>query len=162
MSKNIDEDERLKDLSDLVREVRLTYYQMRQSSADTGLNVKGISGAYGLMADIFHQGPQTIPQLLKERALSRQYLHRVINTLEAEGLIEFRDNPSHKRSKLVALSEPGLAFFENKRGKIMASLVPISEELSHEQIKNSLHTLMVLREGFKDLAEVILSQEELG
>jgi DNA-binding MarR family transcriptional regulator len=41
--------------------------------------------------------------------ITRQAVQRTADVLEGKGLIEYRDNPAHRRAKLVAITEEGLA-----------------------------------------------------
>jgi DNA-binding MarR family transcriptional regulator len=59
-----------------------------------------------LMA-IADPGEHTVARLARARAQSRQRLQPLINGLAQERLIEFRPNPMHKRSPLVALTAKG-------------------------------------------------------
>jgi len=51
--------------------------------------------------------PQTVAELARARAQSRQRLQPLVNALVAEGLLAFTDNPAHKRSPLVVLTARG-------------------------------------------------------
>jgi DNA-binding MarR family transcriptional regulator len=51
--------------------------------------------------------PQSVARLAAARGQSRQRLQPLINALIAEGLVERRANPFHKRSDLVALTRRG-------------------------------------------------------
>ena len=44
-------------------------------------------------------GPLTVPQIAQMRPTSRQRMQRLADELAAEGLVEFIDNPGHRRSK---------------------------------------------------------------
>ncbi len=48
-----------------------------------------------------------VPNIAREMGLTRQGVQRTVKILEKEGLIELRENPHHKRAKLVALSPEG-------------------------------------------------------
>ncbi|MGO8917821.1 MAG: MarR family transcriptional regulator [Stellaceae bacterium] len=52
-------------------------------------------------------GPLTVPEIAKMRPTSRQRMQRLADELAAEGLVEFIDNPRHRRSKLVRLTRKG-------------------------------------------------------
>jgi DNA-binding MarR family transcriptional regulator len=52
-------------------------------------------------------GPLTGPQIAQMRPTSCQRMQRLANELAAEGLVEFIDNPKHRRSKLVRLTPKG-------------------------------------------------------
>ncbi len=52
-------------------------------------------------------GPQTIPQLALRRGASRQYVQQALGPLTARGLLAWRENPRHRRSKLADLTLAG-------------------------------------------------------
>ena len=49
----------------------------------------------------------TVPQLARKRDVSRQFVQVTMNALAKRGLVEFRENPEHKRSRLLALTSTG-------------------------------------------------------
>ena len=53
--------------------------------------------------------PATVAQTARTLGLARQSVQRVADVLEAEGLVAFLDNPSHRRARLVTLTPPGKA-----------------------------------------------------
>ena len=53
--------------------------------------------------------PQTVARLAASRAQDRQRLQPLVNSLIAEGLLEQKENPFHKRSVLVGLTKRGEA-----------------------------------------------------
>ena len=52
-------------------------------------------------------GPQTVPQLARNRNTSRQSVQMSINRLARAGAVEWVSNPAHKRSDFVQLTEKG-------------------------------------------------------
>src|SRR5215211_1187761 len=54
-------------------------------------------------------GPLTVPQIAQMRPTSRQRMQRLADELADEGLVEFIDNPKHRRSKLVQLTPKGFS-----------------------------------------------------
>ncbi len=58
----------------------------------------------GVLMEIEHAGPRTVPELAKERACTRQYVQQLINELEDAKLVEFVPNPNHQRSSRVQLT----------------------------------------------------------
>ena len=52
-------------------------------------------------------GPAAVPQVAAWLGVSRQFVQTVCNEMEALGLLEFRDSPRHKRSRLASLTEKG-------------------------------------------------------
>lgn len=51
--------------------------------------------------------PQTVSWLARSMGLTRQAVQRIVNELEALGLLAFRTNPSHRRAQLVQLTRKG-------------------------------------------------------
>jgi len=51
--------------------------------------------------------PLTVPQIARRLGVSRQHILRLTNDLESEGMVEFRRNPDHKTSPLIALTARG-------------------------------------------------------
>lgn len=51
--------------------------------------------------------PESVARLARGMGLNRQGVQRIINELAAEGFVAFRDNPHHRRAKLVVLTNTG-------------------------------------------------------
>jgi len=66
-------------------------------------------------------GDSAVPRIAEARRVSRQHVQVIVNDLVAAGLAEFRDNPSHRRSRLVAATPAG-------RGSL-AAMMAIEHEL---------------------------------
>ena len=60
-----------------------------------------------VLVALARSGPQTVAQLARARAQSRQRLQPLVNHLVREGLLELAENPAHARSPLVVLSPAG-------------------------------------------------------
>lgn len=55
----------------------------------------------------FAEGPQTVSWLARSMGLTRQAVQRIVNELEQQGLVAFKDNPAHRRAQLVVLTRKG-------------------------------------------------------
>lgn len=90
------------------------------------------AGKRGLLRGLYQLGPQTVPQMARARPVSRQYIQMLTDRLAEEGLVEFVDNPAHKRSWLVRLTEKGKALIEamlTREARVFKELsVPVSEQ----------------------------------
>ena len=109
--------------------------------ADLGLT----SARWQVMGTVQLAGqPQTVAQIARAMSLSRQAVQRVVNDLEAIGMIEMRENPTHKRARLVVNTSAGLRAYE----KIMAEWIPLSRSLMAalppERLQESTTTLDAL------------------
>jgi len=86
--------------------------------------------------------PLTVPQIGRRIGLSRQNIQRLVDALEEEGWLEHRDNPDHKRAKLVVLTEKGTQQHET----IMHEHIPWANQCADGLSREDLDgTLCVLR-----------------
>ena len=64
-------------------------------------------GSFDILRMLVISGPQTVPKLAKMRTVARQYMQKLVNDLESQGLVTFVENPKHKKSKLVQITYKG-------------------------------------------------------
>jgi DNA-binding MarR family transcriptional regulator len=51
--------------------------------------------------------PRTVASIARTMGLARQSVQRTVDVLERDGIVEFTDNPAHRRARLVRLSRRG-------------------------------------------------------
>jgi DNA-binding MarR family transcriptional regulator len=72
-------------------------------------------GEFGVLRTLVQEGALTVPQMAAARPVSRQHCQTIVNGLAEQGLVEFLDNPRHKRSKLVRVTKRGRTRFESMK-----------------------------------------------
>ena len=78
----------------------------------------GLSTAqHRIMQTLRKMDSATVPDMAFRLDVSRQFVQTVCNRLASMELIEFRDNPRHKRSKMVSLTDKGYAAYGTARRK---------------------------------------------
>ncbi|MAT04285.1 MAG: MarR family transcriptional regulator [Acidimicrobiaceae bacterium] len=89
---------------------------------------------------------RTVPQIADRLGLQRQSVQRIVNELLADGLVDVVDNPTHARSKLIAISPAGsrtahLLFDESQsaRQRVLSSTNVTATEL--EQARSVLERI---------------------
>lgn len=87
--------------------LRRVYNRLRHTTdqihAHTGISAPKRT----LLMDLRRYGAQTVPDLAAVRFISRQIIQTQVNELSQAGLTEAKENPAHKRSKLIALTAEG-------------------------------------------------------
>jgi len=78
-------------------------------------------GEWGILRSLVKEGSQTVPEMARSRPMSRQHCQTITNALEAQGYVEFVDNPKHKKSKLVQATKKGRARFQSMRKQFLAA-----------------------------------------
>lgn len=89
------------------------------SQATTGFATAG--GEWGVLRTLVKEGPVTVPEMARSRPVSRQHCQTICNALESQGLVEFVDNPKHKRSKLVRATKKGRDRFQSMKKQFLAA-----------------------------------------
>ena len=88
----------------------------------------GVTAAMrGVMASLAAAGPRTVPDLARERTVSRQHIQAVVNELIAAGLSRAVANPAHRRSVLIELTDKGRQAYAQVRSReveVMARTAP--------------------------------------
>ena len=91
----------------LVNETSLLFHRLK-IVADEVHQQGEMSGALrGILRLLNKHGEQTVPQMARDRAVSRQHIQGLINQLAEAGYVEFIENPAHKRSAFVRLTPLG-------------------------------------------------------
>ena len=88
--------------------------------------------------------PQPVAAIARQRGLARQSVQRTTDLLAADGLVEYADNPAHRRAKLVRLTALGEDVLDEiTRAQVawangLARAMPVGEA-------DTRHALAVLR-----------------
>src|SRR3989304_186166 len=100
-------DSKAEAVAELMLEVAQCFFRIRAVGQRTGLITSWGGGAFGFMRSLALIGPLTVPQIAQMRPTSRQRMQRLAEELATEGLVEFIENPRHRRSELVRLTQKG-------------------------------------------------------
>ena len=98
--------ERAQLLSDLLAEVALTYHRV-QAEADRLASGGLSSGKLAILRALCEEGPRTVPEIARSRPVARQGVQRNADELAAAGLVEYAENPRHRRSRLLRITRRG-------------------------------------------------------
>jgi DNA-binding MarR family transcriptional regulator len=130
-------DSKAEAIADLMLEVAQCFFRIRALGQKAGLITSWGGGAFGFMRSLALVGPLTVPQIAQMRPTSRQRMQRLADELEAEGLVEFIDNPKHRRSKLVRLTRKGDARYRELKARLLAIASIMGVGLSEGDIRRT-------------------------
>ncbi|WP_020386226.1 MarR family winged helix-turn-helix transcriptional regulator [Kribbella catacumbae] len=68
----------------------------------------GVTAAWWQVLGAILHTPLAVSAIAREMGITRQAVQRTADVLEGKGLIEYHDNPAHRRAKLVAITPEGL------------------------------------------------------
>ena len=116
-------------------------------SHSAGDEPRGTLGLWGMLRSIEVDGPRTVPQIASARVLTRQQTQKLVDDLEAEGLVRFRQNPDHKRSLIVPLTQGGNATFKRIIGTIREAAQEMAEGFDVRDLGAALSVLFDLQKS---------------
>jgi len=98
-------------------------------------------------------GPLTVPQIAQMRPTSRQRMQRLADELAADGLVEFVDNPRHRRSKLVRMTSRGDARYREWSARFLAIASTMGADVSEADIRKTTEIVRRLSDETKGRSE---------
>ena len=140
-------------IADLMVEVAQFSFRIRAVGQKTGLIASWGGGTFGFMRSLALIGPLTVPQIAQMRPTSRQRMQRLADELAAEGLVEFIDNPRHRRSKLLRLTRKGDARFRELSARFLAIASTMGAGLSEADIRKTTEIVRRLSDETKGRSE---------
>jgi DNA-binding MarR family transcriptional regulator len=91
------------------------------------------------------QGRAPVAHIANAMGLTRQSVQRIADELEKTGIVEFRDNPHHKRAKLVTLTAKGHALNETAMQLQKPWVAALAAGIDHAALQATLTVLTELR-----------------
>ena len=81
-----------------------------------------------VMETLSASGAMTVPQIAKNKGVTRQHIQLLADALCEQGLAVVKENPAHRRSSLIALTDKGQRAF----AKMQARELPVIEALAED------------------------------
>ena len=139
--------------AELMLEVAQCFFRIRALGQKTGLITSWGGGAFGFMRSLALLGPLTVPQIAQMRPTSRQRMQRLADELAAEGLVEFVDNPKHRRSKLARLTPEGDARYREMNARLLAIASTMGVAIGEPDIRRTTEIVRQLSGDVKARSE---------
>lgn len=112
----------------------------------------GLTGAQSRnISHLLQGGAMTISDLAFDRGVSRQSVQVAISALVELGYIRFVDNPRHKRSKLLHVTELGRTRFQAAQKAEHDVLKSVFPDLGEEDVEATTRVLLSIRESLSKL-----------
>ncbi len=107
-------------------------------------------GRRNVLRELERSGPQTVPQLARSRAVTRQHVQALVNPLEEQGYIEFIDNPAHRRSRLVRLTPSGVKYLDRMQRREADLLSAVNVGVSTERVESAVEVVRLVRDALAE------------
>lgn len=86
----------------------------------------------------------SVPQIAGLYNVSRQFIQSTVNRLHQRGIVEFLQNPRHKRSPLITLTDKGTNLYQEIQTRDEAAFGEIFSGISQTDNKTAHQTLKTL------------------
>lgn len=133
-------------------EVALLFFRMRVAAGEYLGQGRHSSGRRSILKSLGREGPQTVPAMARVRAVSRQHIQTLVNELKEEGLVAARDNPAHRRSKLIALTASGKRLLAHMSAREERLLEQVAEGIPRAEFERATRLLRELRSRLEGAA----------
>lgn len=126
-------------------------FRAMAESADTYLNDTGLTAAdRAVMEFLYPDTELTVPDIARRYQVSRQHVQVTVNRLLDQELVINVENPRHKRSSLLRLTQNGREKFAAIRRHEGALLDEIFAGLNPEEVAATRRTLETLLGHFQE------------
>lgn len=136
-------------LETLLYETVRLFHRLRRVMEELHHQGELSSGKSGILKSLDRHGPQTVPQMARARPVSRQYIQTLVNPLLKENLVERLENPAHKNSPLVSLTERGEELVREMRRRERDALERLEVDLDADDLRSAREILQELRRAFE-------------
>lgn len=130
---------------ELFREAQLLSRTLKQWTAELHREVEVSLPLRGVLELILMGGPAAVPRLAQKQSVARQQVQQQVDALLESGLVERRDNPAHKRSALIALTDKGRALIQNMRAEELDALSRLQVGVSDHAMSEAAQVLSAWR-----------------
>src|SRR3954468_19929164 len=98
------------------------------------------------------RGDLPVAGIARNMGLVRQSVQRIVDELEAEGILRFAPNPHHRRARLVQLTEQGTALFNAASARWLALADTLVAAFGSDEIECAVTLLRATREHLQSPA----------
>jgi DNA-binding MarR family transcriptional regulator len=127
-------------------------YQASAKAVDVWLRGTGLTvGLRAVLELLIARGPMTVPSIAREFAVTRQSVQALVDAGAARDLVELADNPQHRRSHLVTVTESGRRAFDDVHRTELANLDRVTADLDHADLARCAQVLSDLTERVRRL-----------
>lgn len=135
---------------ELFNETRLLFHVLKRWAETLHDRLAVSVQVRGVLELLLLHGPATVPGMARTRGVSRQHIQQQVDTLLEKGLVERRDNPAHKRSSLIGLTDKGRALIQNVRAEELVALSRLQVGVSDASLQEAAHVLSAWRDALRE------------
>jgi DNA-binding MarR family transcriptional regulator len=123
----------------------LLFHALKQWSDTLHAELGMTAAMRGVLELILLGGAATVPDMARVRGVSRQHIQQQVDALLERGWLERQDNPAHKRSSMIALTDKGRALIQTMRAEELNALSRVQVGVSDNALLEAAQVLSAWR-----------------
>jgi DNA-binding MarR family transcriptional regulator len=143
------------ELDALIREILFGYFRLNATGERLFAAIGQTPGKVSLMRSLLELGPQSVAQIARARPVARQAVQRMADELASAGLVEYVENPSHRRAKLARLTPKGRKLVEKAIAGELAWAAALARSFGEREVA-------VAREVVSKLTRLLADEDARG
>lgn len=124
--------------------VRAVFNRLKALGDELHGDLEVTTAMRAVMETLSASGPMTVPKIAELKGVTRQHIQLLADALVAAGLAAVKDNPAHRRSSLIALTEKGKRIFTKMRAREAPVVEEIAWEFDTQEMERTTAVLMRL------------------
>ena len=124
--------------------IRRLFRAMAQKSNDLLQDLQVNAADRAVLEFINPDKKLSVPEIAERYQVSRQHVQVTVNGLIEKGLVKARDNPRHKRSPLIVLTNKGKALFGKIRKRDEEAVRRLFSQVAEKDRRVTKRTLEAL------------------
>jgi DNA-binding MarR family transcriptional regulator len=140
--------DKLEVLEAVINETRSLFHRLKVVANELHAEDNITAGKRGVLLDLHRSGPQTVPHLARARPVSRQHIQSLVNPLFEAGYVEFVENPIHRGSPLVRLTNHGGDLIQRILRREAPPLIRAAARVTKNDLEKTLDALRAINAYF--------------
>ena len=122
---------------------------MKQWSETLHADLGVTAGMREVLELVLLGGPATVPSMARARGTSRQHIQQQVDALQERDYVARRDNPAHKRSPMIVLTDKGRGLIQNMRADELNALSRLQVGVSDNAVRDAAQVLSAWRDALQ-------------
>ena len=131
-------------LTALTQAVRGAFNRLKALGDQLHADLEITTAMRAVMETLAAEGAMTVPQIAKLKGVSRQHIQLLADALCEGELATVRENPAHKRSSLIALTDKGKRAFSKMSGREAPVVEDLARSFGIEELERATGVLQRL------------------
>lgn len=125
----------------LTTAVRAVFNRLKGLGDDLHGDLEVTAAMRALMETLAADGAMTVPQIARLKGVTRQHIQLLADALIAAGFAAVKENPAHRRSALIALTDKGRRTFAKMRARELPIVAALADEFDAQELDRATTVL---------------------